>query len=107
MLRSALRNIRTLQLSRNPNLQLIYSSSLLMVMGSTLVYPVLPAIQESLNVPKAQIGWVISALTLPTIFTAPLVGLMADLRGRKVVLAGGLLLYGAAGSALAFINDFT
>ena len=105
MLRSALRGIQTLKLRHNTNLQLIYSSSVIMIMGTSLIYPILPVIRESLHIPKAQIGLVLSAFAFPSIFIAPLVGPIADLRGRKLVLVMSLLLYGAAGLAIYFIED--
>lgn len=107
VLRSALRGIHTLQLLRNTNLQLIYSSSVMMVMGSALIYPILPVIYDSFHIPKAQIGLVLSAFALPAIFMAPLAGFIADLRGRKRVMVIGLLLYGAAGLSISMVNDFT
>lgn len=107
MFRSPLRNISALQFLRNTNLQLIYSSSLMMIMGTSLIYPILPVIHNSLQIPKEQIGLIISAFSLPAIFMAPLAGFIADLRGRKWVIVIGLLLYGTAGLSIGMVNDFT
>ena len=103
----ALRSVYTLQLFRNTNLQLIYASSLLMMMGAILIYPILPVIHVSLDIPKAQIGLILSAFALPAVFIAPLAGFIADLRGRKLVMVIGLLLYGSAGLGISMVNDFT
>lgn len=98
--------ISTLRLLRNTNLQLLYASSLMAVMGSSLIYPILPVIRDSLQAPESQLGLVLSAFSLPTIFTAPLVGFLADLKGRKRIMAICLLAYGLAGLSISFVKDF-
>jgi len=103
----AARSTYSLRLLRKTDLQLIYAASLLMMMGSSLIYPILPVIHESLRIPKEQIGLVLSAFALPAVFMAPLAGFIADLRGRKWVMVGGLFLYGLAGFGITVTNDFT
>ena len=107
MLRSALKSIYALKLLRNTNLQLLYASSLMMIMGTNLIYPILPVIRESLHIPETQIGLILSAFSLPAIFIVPLVGFITDLRGRKWIMATGLLLYGAACLSISLVDDFT
>jgi MFS transporter, ACDE family, multidrug resistance protein len=101
------RGISAFRLLRNSNLQMIYSSSFLMVMGTSIIYPILPVIHDSLHVSKAQIGLVLSAFSFPAIFMTPLAGVFADLRGRKSILVAGLLIYGAAGLCISLVKDFT
>jgi len=101
-----LKNVYSLRLLSETRLQLMISSSLMMVMGTNIIYPILPVIHDTLNISKAQIGLVISAFTFPTVFTAPLTGIIADLRGRKWIMVAGLLLYGLAGLSITFISDF-
>ena len=101
-----LKNAYSLRLLSETKLQIMISSSLMMVMGTNIIYPILPVIHDSLNISKAQIGLVISAFTFPTVFTAPLTGFIADLRGRKWIMVVGLLLYGLAGLGISFISDF-
>jgi MFS transporter, ACDE family, multidrug resistance protein len=100
------RDISTLRMLRNTNLQLLYASSLMAVMGSSLIYPILPIIRDSLQAPESQLGLVLSAFSLPTIFTAPLVGFLADLKGRKRIMVFCLLAYGLAGLSISFVKDF-
>ncbi len=100
------KGISTFRLLCNRNLQLLYSSSLLAVMGSSLIYPILPVIRDSLHTPESQLGLVLSAFSLPTIFTAPLVGFLADLKGRKVIMAICLLAYGIGGLGISLVNNF-
>jgi MFS family permease len=78
----------------------------MMVMGTYIIYPILPVIHESLDIPKAQIGLVLSAFTLPAIFMAPLAGFIADLQGRKWIMVIGLFIYGAAGLSIGLVNGF-
>ena len=89
---------------RSIALQVTLSSSGMMIMGANLVYPVLPVIAQSLAVPEGQIGLVLTAFTLPAVFLAPFTGALSDLRGRRLVLVGGLLIYGVAGLSIALVD---
>ncbi len=106
MLKSLSQATSALRLLRSRNLQLIYSSSIMMVMGTSLIYPIVPVILQSFDVPKAQIGLVLSAFSFPAIFMAPVAGFVADLWGRKWVIVMGLLLYGIAGFAISLVHHF-
>jgi MFS family permease len=77
----------------------------MMIMGASLIYPVLPIIAEALEIGEGNIGLVLTAFTLPAVFFAPVAGLLIDRRGRKQVLVFSLLLYGAAGFAIAFVDS--
>jgi ACDE family multidrug resistance protein len=77
----------------------------MMIMGASLIYPVLPVIVEALDIGEGNIGLVLTAFTLPAVFLAPVAGLLIDRRGRKQVLVFSLLLYGAAGLAIAFVDS--
>ena len=89
---------------RSIALQVTLGSSVMMIMGASLVYPVLPVIVQSLAVPESQIGLVFTAFTLPAVFLAPVTGALTDLRGRRLVLVSGLLTYGVAGLAIALVD---
>ncbi|HCH35693.1 MAG TPA: hypothetical protein DEU64_03425, partial [Dehalococcoidia bacterium] len=67
----ALAEIKSLNLHRNGSLQAIFGSSMLMIMGASLVYPILPVIVDALKVPEEHIGWVLSSFALPAVFLAP------------------------------------
>jgi MFS family permease len=83
----------------------MFGSSIMMIMGAGLIYPVLPVIAEALDIGEGNIGLVLTAFTLPAVFLAPVAGLLIDLRGRKQVLVFSLLLYGAAGLSIAFVDS--
>ena len=102
-----MRSVGELGIHRNVSLQVIYASSVMMIMGTVVIYPVLPVIAQSLKVPRSQIGLILTVFTLPSIFLAPVIGMLADLKGRKVVLSSCLLLYGVAGLGITFVDSFS
>jgi len=59
------------------------------------------------GIPDAALGLVMTMLTAPAIFLAPLFGVVADLFGRRLLLAWGLILYGIFGAAMALAPTFT
>lgn len=98
------KDILALGVHRSIALQVIFGSSVLMIMGANVVYPVLPVVADSLGIAKGQIGLVFTAFSLPAVFLAPLGGFLIDRRGRKQVLVVCLLLYGLAGASIVFVN---
>ena len=102
----AISAIRALGVHRNGGLQAIFGSSVLMIMGMSLVYPILPVIAEPLAISDGQIGLILSVFALPAVFLAPVTGALSDLRGRKFVLVSSLLVYGIAGGAVVLVDSF-
>ena len=88
------------------SLWLVYASSLMVIMGTNLVQQVLPAMTEPLGVTDAEIGLVVAVYTAPAIVLAPLLGVAADRYGRRPLLIGGLILFGASGAAVAFAPSY-
>ena len=103
----AMRSVGDLGIHRNVSLQVIYASSVMMIMGTGVIYPALPVIAQSLEVPRSQIGLILTVFTLPSILLAPVIGMLADLKGRKIVLSSCLLLYGVAGLGITFVDSFS
>lgn len=99
--------VRALIPWRSGTLYVILSSSLMGVMGVSLISPVLPELRPVFGVSDAEIGLVITAYTLPGIFITPFIGLVADRIGRKRVLVPLLVTFGVAGAGIAFTRDFT
>src|SRR5262245_38794161 len=83
-----------------------YATSVASIMGVQLVFPVLPPMMEQLGVSEAAIGLVITAYTVPMIVLAPVAGAIADLRGRRPLLVGGMVLFGLAGAAVGLAPSF-
>lgn len=91
---------------RSPTLQVILASSLVGVMGVSLLSPVLPALRSTFGVSDAQVGLIITVYTLPGVFLTPFVGLVADRIGRKRTLVPLLVIFGVAGVAIAAATSF-
>jgi ACDE family multidrug resistance protein len=83
-----------------------FSTSIAAVMGSQLVFPVLPPMMQQLAVSESAIGLVVSVYSIPMIFLAPLAGAIADLHGRRPLLFVGMLLFGLGGAAVSLAPSF-
>jgi ACDE family multidrug resistance protein len=87
-------------------LSLVYATSVALVMGVNFIQPALPAIIEPFGISDAALGLVMAMLTAPAIFLAPVFGIVADLFGRRLLLAWGLIVYGIFGGAMMFAPTF-
>jgi MFS family permease len=88
-------------------LYIILSSSLIGVMGVSLLSPVLPSLRSVFAITDSQVGLVITAYTLPGIFLTPFMGLVADRLGRRQVIIPLLFVFGAAGAGISLASSFT
>lgn len=86
--------------------QLLFLSNMLPPLGSALLSPVLNSLIEPFGATPANIGLMMSAFTAPPILVIPVVGVIADRYGRRPVMITGLLVFGAAGTAIALTTDF-
>lgn len=93
-------------LLKDTNLYVIFGITLTAVMGVSSIAPALPSISRSLEVSTDQIGLLITFFTLPGIVFTPILGILADRYGRKIVLVPSLFLFGIAGTACAFAVSF-
>src|SRR5437762_8484775 len=64
---------------RRRALSLVYATSMALVMGVNFIQPALPAMTKPFGIPDAALGLVMTMLTAPAIFLAPLFGVVADL----------------------------
>lgn len=96
--------MRKLYLDRN--LQIVFGVGLMLILGVSSIMPVLPRLMRDLHVSVRSIGLVMTVFTLPGIFLAPIVGVLADRIGRKRILICSLLIFGLSGTACAFAPDF-
>lgn len=87
------------------NLQLIFGVTLMAILGVSSIIPALPDIMEGLDIGPVQIGLIISVFTLPGILVSPLVGILADRVGRKVILVPSLFVFGGFGFACFFAQS--
>jgi len=72
------------------------------ILGVSSIIPALPGIMDGLAIKPTEIGLIISVFTLPGVLLAPVVGILADRLGRKVILVPALILFGLAGAACFF-----
>ncbi|MCF8297323.1 MAG: MFS transporter [Saprospiraceae bacterium] len=93
-------------LLKDRRLYVIFSITLIAVMGVASLTPAFPKISLALNLSKTQVGLLISVFTFPGIFLAPVAGVIADRWGRKKVLVPSLFLFAIAGFAGFFIHSF-
>ncbi|MFB6310972.1 MAG: MFS transporter [Salinirussus sp.] len=99
--------------TRDELVGLVRSPAFLSVMAVTWLLPVsaaispaLPSMATALGVSDARVGLVITAITLPPMILAPVVGVLGDMYGRRAIAIPGLLLYGGAGVGIAFVDTF-
>jgi MFS transporter, ACDE family, multidrug resistance protein len=90
----------------DPNLRIVFGVTLMAVMGVASITPAFPAIMEQFHLEPQDVGILITAFTLPGIVLTPLLGILADRLGRKVILVPSLLLFGLAGAAITLVSDF-
>ncbi|MGH7771355.1 MAG: MFS transporter [Candidatus Binatia bacterium] len=88
-------------------LSLVYAASLALMMGVNFIQPALPAMVEPFGISDSALALVMTVYTAPAIILSPLFGIVADLYGRRLLLAWGLILYGLSGAAIALAPTFT
>ncbi len=77
---------------------------LLMVLGNSMLIPVLPEIRSELNISQLQVSLLITLFSIPAGVVIPISGVLADRFGRKKVIIPSLLLYGAGGMLAGFAS---
>jgi len=94
-------------LLKDRRIHVIFSITLVAVMGVASITPALPKMAQVLNLTETEVGWLISIFTLPGIFLTPVTGALADQWGRKIVLVPSLFLFAIAGFAIFFVREFS
>jgi MFS transporter, ACDE family, multidrug resistance protein len=100
------KNKRPTKIYRDHNLQIVFSITLMAVLGVSSISPAFPAIERELGVSTQDIGLLITFFTVPGVLLTPLLGVLGDRVGRRKVLVPSLMLFGVAGTACAFVRDF-
>ena len=91
---------------RDVNLLIVVSITLMELLGTMSINPVLPGIAREFELSPQQIGWVTTAFVVPIVLGAPICGVLADRFGRKAILVPSLFLFAIAGVACAFAPNF-
>ena len=76
-------------------------------MGNSLVSPLLPDILDAFGKPASAAGPLVAAASLPGIFLAPIIGFAADRWGRRPILTGCLVIFGAGGVLTSLAPTYT
>ena len=87
-------------------LSIVYATSIALMMGVNFIQPALPALTEPFQVSDAQLSWIMTVFTAPAIVLSPIFGMIADLYGRRLLLALGMVAFGIFGAAMAFAPSF-
>lgn len=91
---------------RARSLSIVYASSMTLMMGVNFIQPALPALTEPFAISDSALALLMTVFTAPAIVLAPVCGVIADLYGRRMLLAGGLIIFGIFGTAMAFAPAF-
>lgn len=75
---------------------------LVMVLGNSMVVPVLPTMKAKLDLTQFQTSLVITVFSLSAGIIIPLVGYLSDRFGRKIIILPSLLIYGLGGILSGF-----
>lgn len=78
----------------------------IMVLGNSMLIPVLPDIRESLNLTPVRVSLLITLFSLPAGIIIPVAGFLSDRYGRKVVIIPSLIIYGSGGVLAAIASIF-
>lgn len=76
----------------------------IMVLGNSMLIPVLPDIRETLNLTPVKVSLLITMFSVPAGIIIPLAGFLSDRYGRKVVIIPSLIIYGAGGVIAAIAS---
>ncbi|WP_239587578.1 MFS transporter [Bacillus pakistanensis] len=90
----------------------IGSIPLILVLGNSMLIPILPKMKTELDVSQFQISLIISVFSIAAAISIPVLGYLSDRFSRKAIIVPSLILYGAggilAGAAAAwFTNSYT
>lgn len=74
----------------------------IMVLGNSMLIPVLPEIRGALNLTPVKVSLLITLFSVPAGIIIPIAGFLSDRYSRKVVIIPALIIYGLGGVIAAF-----
>ncbi|MCX8125201.1 MAG: MFS transporter [Spirochaetes bacterium] len=95
------------KLYTDKNLLIAFGITLIVVMGVTNITPALPAMAQHFNIPYSSVALMITVFTMPGIILTPILGILSDRIGRKIIIIPSLLIFGITGTIMFFIKDFS
>ncbi|MFC4559127.1 MFS transporter [Virgibacillus kekensis] len=73
------------------------SIPLIMTLGNSMLIPILPVMEEELDISKLQSSYIITMYSVVAIFFIPIAGFLSDRFGRKKVIIPSLIITGLGG----------
>lgn len=92
---------------QNLDFQVLLIASILPLLGTAIVSPILSSLIRPLATTSESIGLMISFFAAPPIVMIPISGFLADYYNRKWVLFTSIIIFGISGTAIAFTTDFS
>lgn len=80
-----------------PTIAILCLVPFIMVLGNSMLIPVLPLIQKELHLSLIKVGLMITAFSIPAGIVIPFAGMISDRIGRKKVMFPALIVYGIGG----------
>jgi MFS family permease len=93
-------------MSRRPPLVFIFTVTLTGILNNTLISPAIPDILDEFSTLPNRAGVLVAAGSVAGIVVAPLVWILADRYGRRIVLSSCLAIFGLFGGLAAFSPSF-
>lgn len=87
----------TSQDGQNLKLAVLCTVPFIMVLGNSMLIPVLPKMMKVMHLSLFQVGLIITIFSIPAGIIIPLAGALSDRVGRKVIMVPALLIYGLGG----------
>ena len=78
-------------------LAVLCSVPFIMVLGNSMLIPVLPKMMKVMHLSLFQVGLIITIFSIPAGIIIPFAGALSDRVGRKVIMAPALVVYGLGG----------
>ncbi|OIU70570.1 MFS transporter [Rossellomorea aquimaris] len=75
----------------------------LMVLGNSMLIPILPSIEKGLHIDERWSGWILSSFTIPAAVCIPFIGFLSDRLGRDRLIKYSLWII-LAGSSLCAVS---
>lgn len=94
------------EILRDRDFQTLLLANVLPPLGGALLSPILDSLIDPFGTSTADIGLMMSVFTAPAILVIPIAGALSDRYGRKPILITALVVFGLAGSAIAFTTEY-
>ncbi len=78
----------------------------IMVLGNSMLIPLLPKMKAAMDLTLFQVGLIITAFSVPAGLFIPVTGFLSDRYGRKTVMVPALVVYGLGGLVAGFTALF-